>query len=140
MPNCGVSRCRLRRRLQHHCAVMRSTLSASSAEVIGDLLDGDAALHIARQGAEDFRVVGPAQQVEQGFVVVFLGRSQRGQAQCEVALEIGSDETLGEHRAAGQFVDHTGMHAAGSARASVRRPIGRSNCSCTAGRSSSSER
>jgi hypothetical protein len=59
---------------------MRSTLSAralrSSATcstVIG--------LHVARQGAKGFGMLGAAQQVQQGFVVVLAGGPQRGQSQ-----------------------------------------------------------
>ena len=50
-------------------------------------------------------MVRTAQQVQQGFVVVFLGRAQRGQAQLQVALEVGHDKALGQQRAAGQLVD-----------------------------------
>ena len=39
-------------------------------EVVGHLFDGDDALHIARQGAENLRMVCAAQQIEQGFVIV----------------------------------------------------------------------
>ena len=79
------------------------------AQVVGHLLHGDAAFDVARQRAEDFGMVGAAQQVQQGFVVVLARGLQRGQAQAQLALEVGGDEALAQHGIARQFVDHAGV-------------------------------
>jgi hypothetical protein len=54
-------------------------------------------------------MVGAAQQVQQGFVVVLAGGLQRGQAQGQLALEVGHHKALGQQRVAGQLVDHAGV-------------------------------
>jgi hypothetical protein len=59
------------------------------AQVIGHLLDRQAALHVARQGAKHLSVVRPAQQVQQGFVVVFAAALQRGAPALQLVLEFG---------------------------------------------------
>ena len=41
------------------------------AQVVGHFFDGKLAFYVARQGAKHLGVVGAAQQVEQGLVVVF---------------------------------------------------------------------
>ncbi|KAF5288817.1 hypothetical protein FQR65_LT20891 [Abscondita terminalis] len=76
------------------------------AEIVGDLLHRDAALDVARQRAKDLGVVGAAQQVEQGFVVVLARGLQGGQAQREFVLEVHGREAFAQHGVVGQLVDH----------------------------------
>ena len=54
-------------------------------------------------------MVGAAQQVQQGFVVVFARGLERGQAQRQLALEVGGNEAVVEDGIAGELVDHTGV-------------------------------
>ncbi len=54
-------------------------------------------------------MVRAAQQVEQCFVVVFLGGAQGGQAQLQVALEVGCHKAFREQLTARQFVDDAGV-------------------------------
>ncbi|MNS70235.1 hypothetical protein D3C72_1035760 [compost metagenome] len=75
-------------------------------QVIGDLLDGDVPFNIACQGAEGFRVVGAAQQVQQVFVVVLSGRLQCGAAALQLGLELGGIEAFVHQRITGQFINH----------------------------------
>jgi hypothetical protein len=82
------------------------------AQVVGHLLDGDAAFHVARQRAEHLRVVGAAQQVEQGLVVVLAGDLQRpiGGASSSRSNSAGI-EALTQHGVVGQLVDHAGVRS-----------------------------
>ena len=64
------------------------------AEVVRDLFGGQAALDVAGQRAEGLGMVGAAQQVEQGFLVVLAGGAQRGAAGLELAVEGGAVETF----------------------------------------------
>ena len=79
------------------------------AQIVGDLFDRDTAFHVARQGAEHLGVVGTAQQVEQGFVVVLAGDPHGLEAALQLGLEICGHKSLGQHRVVGQLVDHTGV-------------------------------
>ncbi|MPM86620.1 hypothetical protein SDC9_133710 [bioreactor metagenome] len=79
------------------------------AEIVGHLLYGNAAFDIACQRAEDFGMVGAAQQIEQGFVVVLARGLQGGQAHGQLVLEVCCDKALLEDGIAGQLIDHPGV-------------------------------
>ena len=51
--------------------------------------------------------MGPAQQVEQGLVVILFGDLQRFAALFDFAFEVFALEPFGQHRAVGQFVNDT---------------------------------
>ena len=79
------------------------------AQVVSHLLDGDAAFNVACQGAKHLGMVGTAQQIEQGFIVIFACGLQRSQAQGQFMLEVGGDKTLSENGVAGQLIHHAGV-------------------------------
>ena len=54
-------------------------------------------------------MVGAAQQVEQGFLVVLAGRLQCVAPLHQFLLELGRDKALGQHGVAGQLVDYAGV-------------------------------
>ena len=89
-------------------------------EVVSHLLDGDAALEVTRQSAKNLGMMGPAQQVEQGFVIVFAGGRQGGAPLLEIQFEISGAEALTQHVRAGQLVNHTRVQ-----QQVARRPAGR---------------
>ena len=80
-----------------------------SAEVVGHLFHGQHVLHVAREGAEHLGVVGAAQQVEQGFLVVFSACGQGLAARFQFGLELLRVEAFFVELLAGQLVDHAGM-------------------------------
>jgi hypothetical protein len=55
-----------------------SSVSASSREVVGDLLHRELAFHVAHQGAEHLGVVRVAQRVEQRLLVAHLAGALPG--------------------------------------------------------------
>ena len=79
------------------------------AQVVGHLFHRQAAFDVARQRAEHLGVMGAAQQVEQGFVVVLAGAGQRLAAMLKFLLELGRGKALVEHVGVGQLVDHARM-------------------------------
>ena len=76
------------------------------AQVVGHLLYAELAFNVPGQRTKHFGMVGPAQQVEQGFVVVFAAGYQRTQSVTDFGLKGGRIKALFQHFAAGQFVDH----------------------------------
>ena len=79
------------------------------AEVVGYFFDAQFAFDVARQRAKHFGVVGAAQQVEQGFVVVFAAAGQRGAPVIEFQLEVAGRKAFIQHVGTGQFVNHAGV-------------------------------
>ena len=79
------------------------------AQVIGNLLNGEFLLHVARECPEDFGMVCPAQQVQQSFLIVFTGCLQRLAALFQFSLEFSRHEPLLQHAVAGQLIDDTGV-------------------------------
>ena len=78
-------------------------------QIVGHLLDADAALDVAHQGAEHLGVVAAAQQVEQVFLVVLAGGGQRLVAPFQLLLEGGGIEAVVQQAGAGQLVDDAGV-------------------------------
>ena len=70
-------------------------------------------------------MVGAAQQIQQGLVVVLAGARQRrcGAARVRCSNSAG-DEALGQHGVARQFVDHAGVLQQVARRPAWRRPAG----------------
>ena len=79
------------------------------AEVVGHLFDGEHAFDVARQRTKNFRVVGPTQQVQAGFVIVFSGPMQGGQPLLQFIRKSTPVKALMQHGIAGELVNHTRM-------------------------------
>jgi hypothetical protein len=105
MANCGLAVAVLQA-LQHQGGDAQHAVG-QGAQVVGHLLHGDAAFDVARQGAEDLGMVGAAQQVEQGFVVV-LARGCSGRRSASSCSKSAATKRS-EHGVAGQLVDHAGV-------------------------------
>ena len=76
------------------------------AQIVGHLLNTEHAFDVTRQCAKHFGVVGPAQQVQTSFFVVFAGTLQGSQPLLELSHKDPGVKALLQQIVAGQLVNH----------------------------------
>ena len=90
------------------------------AQIIGNLFDGELLLHVARQRPEHFSVVGPSQQIQQSFLVIFSGNPQRLTPLLQLVFEFSRNKPFFQHVVASQLINDPGVFEQ-----VARRPSGR---------------
>ena len=78
-------------------------------QVIGDFFYRQLAFNVAGQGAKHLGMVGAAQQIQQGLVVVFAGAGQGFAAVVQVGFKFCGVKTLKEDVGSRQLVNHSGV-------------------------------